>query len=277
MLPYKVRLTKTGRSFALDFAPVKPVFQEWLASPSPFVSVSSAAPSPFVSITLPLTVHNSIEFKVHNTEFSFDVCTVHKRILHFHMNITRGARSPKIAARFCENAALVIFKAASFSSRQLVCPQKDPLHGPVILQQCVARSLVVLSFLFSSDRRFCSEKQLTSEPCAAIEILCTQNKPNLRPLVLSLSILKLRLSKRRPTKRWVIISCFNRNDQDYEAKYNFEFPACHLRKKLDEICILVFAILHVARASLGNQPISGLELRPRGITKCTSLINFARR
>ena len=32
--------------------------------------------------------------------------------------------------------------------------------------------------------------------------------------------------------------------------------------------------MHVARASLGNQPISGLELKPHGITKCTSLINL---
>ena len=83
---------------------------------------------------------------------------------------------------------------------------------------------------------------------------------------------------RFPTKTWAI-NCLSRNDQDYEAKLknSFEFPACHLRKKHDEICVLVFAILHVARASLGNQPISGLELKPHGITKCTSLINFARR
>ena len=94
-------------------------------------------------------------------------------------------RSPNNAARSCENAALVILKAASFSSCQLVCPQKDPLHGPVILQQCVARSPVMLSFLFYATGVSAARSGLTNEPCAAIEILCKENKPNLRTLVIS--------------------------------------------------------------------------------------------
>ena len=152
MLPYKVMLSKTGSSFALDFAPVKPVLQEWLPVPSPFVSVSCAPPapppppSPVVFIALPLNVHNSIELNVHKTEFAFDVCTVRKRILHFHKN-TRGTRSPNNEARFGENAAPAIFKAASLSSQSTRLSSERSSACPLI-QPGVARSpLCSLSFL----------------------------------------------------------------------------------------------------------------------------------